>query len=319
MKKVTTMSEKEFITVTNENVGVRLDVFVSTVSEMTRSAAQRLIETGEVTVGGKPRAKNYLLREGDTVEVAIPEPEPSEALPEDIPLDVIFEDDDIIVINKPRGMVVHPAAGNENGTLVNALLYHCGDSLSGIGGVMRPGIVHRIDKDTTGLIAVAKNDAAHEALSGQLQTHEMGRTYRALAVGRLRDEHGTVDAPIGRHPVDRKRMAVIAGGREAKTDYAVLSYLISREREPFSYIECRLHTGRTHQIRVHMSYLGHPLAGDVTYGAGRTRFEKQYCVNGQLLHAQKLRLRHPRTGEQMEFTAPLPEDFESVLGRLNEE
>ena len=313
------MSEKEFITVTNENVGVRLDVFVSATAGLTRSAAQRLIESGDVTVGGHARAKNYLLRAGDTVEVAIPEPEPSEAMPEDIPLDIVFEDGDIIVVNKPRGMVVHPAAGNEHGTLVNALLYHCGDSLSGIGGVTRPGIVHRIDKDTTGLIAVAKNDAAHEALSRQLLTHEMGRTYRALAVGRLREAHGTVDAPIGRHPVDRKRMAVVTGGREARTDYTVISYLISREREPFSYIECRLHTGRTHQIRVHMAYLGHPLAGDVVYGAGKGRFERQYCTGGQLLHAHKLRLRHPRTDEPMEFSAPLPADFEAVLQRLSEE
>lgn len=312
------MNERELITVTDENVGARLDVFVSANAGVTRSAAQRLIEAGDVTVCGHLRAKNYLLRETDTVEVVIPDPEPSEAMPEDIPLDVVYEDDDIIVVNKPRGMVVHPAAGNERGTLVNALLYHCGDSLSGVGGVMRPGIVHRIDKDTTGLIAAAKNDASHEALSRQLLTHEMGRTYRALAVGRLRGS-GTVDAPIGRHPVDRKRMAVVSGGREARTDYTVLSYLISREREPFSYIECRLHTGRTHQIRVHMAHLGHPLAGDTTYGAGRGRFERQYCTGGQLLHAHKLRLRHPRTGETMEFSAPLPEDFESVLGRLSEE
>ena len=315
------MAEKELIVVTDENVGARLDVFVAASVDISRSAASRLIESGEVTVDGRARTKNYALRQGEAVEVTIPEPEPAEALPEDIPLDVVYEDSDIIVINKPRGMVVHPAAGNEHGTLVNALLYRCGDSLSGIGGVMRPGIVHRIDKDTTGLIAAAKNDAAHEALSQQLATHEMHRVYRALAVGRLRDESGTVNAPIGRHPVDRKRMAVVTGGREAVTDYTVLSYLRSREGEPFSYIECRLHTGRTHQIRVHMAHLGHPLVGDATYGGGRTRFERRCgdAICGQMLHAYKLRLRHPRTDEEMEFCAELSDDFADVLGQLTAE
>ncbi len=313
-----TMAEKEIYSVTDENVGARLDVFVSANAGITRSAAQRLIESGNVTVGAVKRPKNYALRAGDTVETEIPEPEPCEALPEDIPLDIVYEDDDIIVVNKPRGMVVHPAAGNEHGTLVNALLYHCGDSLSGIGGVTRPGIVHRIDKDTTGLIAAAKNDAAHEALSRQLETHEMRRTYRALAVGRLREPSSTVDVPIGRHPIDRKRMAVVAGGREARTDYSVVSYMTSRERESFSYIECRLHTGRTHQIRVHMAYLGHPLAGDKAYGAGKTKFERQHCTSGQMLHAARLRLCHPGTGEEMEFSAPLPPDFRSALGMLTE-
>ncbi len=305
----------------SENVGARLDVFVSEAAEVSRSAAQRLIETGAVTVNGAAKPKNYALRSKDEISVVLPEPEPCEALPENIPLDVVYEDEDIIVVNKPRGMVVHPAAGNEHGTLVNALLYHCEGSLSGIGGVMRPGIVHRIDKDTTGLLAAAKNDAAHEALSLQLSTHEMRRVYRAIAVGRIRDEKGTVDAPIGRHPVDRKRMAVVSGGREAVTDYSVLSRLCSREdkREKFSYIECRLRTGRTHQIRVHMSHLSHPLAGDLTYGGGRTRFEKRYCREGQMLHAYRLSLRHPRTGETMEFSAPLPGDFEAALAALTEE
>ena len=313
------MAEKEIYFVADENVGARLDVFVSYSAGITRSAAQRLIDSGAVIVCGKLKPKNYILRAGDAVEVEVPEPEASETMPEDIPLDVVYEDEDIIVVNKPRGMVVHPAAGNEHGTLVNALLFHCGDSLSGIGGVTRPGIVHRIDKDTTGLIAAAKNDAAHEALSRQLETHEMRRTYRALAVGRLRDTEGTVNAPIGRHPVDRKRMAVVVGGREAQTDYRVISYMMSREREPFSYIECRLHTGRTHQIRVHMAYLGHPLAGDNVYGGGRTKFERQHCEFGQLLHAARLRLCHPRTGEEMEFSAPLPQDFASVLDMLTAE
>ncbi len=310
------MAEKELYSVTEENVGARLDVFVSAAAGVTRSAAQRLIEAGDVTVGGAARPKNYLLRAGDEVFVSVPEPEACEAEPEDIPLDVVYEDGDIIVVNKPRGMVVHPAAGNEHGTLVNALLFHCGGSLSGIGGVYRPGIVHRIDKDTTGLIAAAKNDAAHEALSRQLASHEMHRIYRALAVGTLRDDKGTVDAPIGRHPTDRKRMAVVAGGREARTDYTVVSRMTSRERESFSYIECRLHTGRTHQIRVHMAYLGHPLAGDAVYGGGKTKFEWLHCTSGQLLHAYKLLLRHPRTGKEMEFEAPLPADFASALGML---
>lgn len=268
-------------------------------------------------VNGRAAAKNLKLGAGDTVEIVLPEPEPDEALPENIPLDVVYEDNDIIIINKPSGMVVHPAAGNPNGTLVNALLYHCGDSLSGIGGVMRPGIVHRIDKDTSGLIAVAKNDAAHLSLSEQLKTHSMRRVYFAVAVGGFKVDAGTVDAPIGRCPVDRKKMAVIKDpekrAREAVTHYEVLE-----RYGGFTHIKCELETGRTHQIRVHMSYIGHPLFGDELYGGGHTKFERE-CKKlneGQCLHAGKLILTHPRTGELMTFEAPLPEGFCEILEKL---
>ena len=313
------MKLTESYTPEKTNVGVRLDVFVSECAGVTRSQAQRMIETGAVTVCGKPQPKRYQLRAGDTVEIEMQEAEPYDALPEDIPLSVIYEDDDMIVVDKPKGMVVHPAPGNETGTLVNALLYHCGDSLSGIGGVMRPGIVHRIDKLTTGLIAAAKNDAAHESLSAQLAEHEMHREYRALVVGRTGE--GTVDAPIGRHPVDRKRMAVVNDGREARTDYNTLSVMRSQKGETFSLVDCRLHTGRTHQIRVHMAHIGHPVAGDTVYGGGRTRFERAHesLFDGQCLHAYRLTLRHPRTGETMSFESPLPESFERILSMLTAE
>lgn len=322
-------AEREIYTVTSENAGARLDVFVASVTELSRSRAQKLIEEGAVEVygaDGRIRAvtKKFTLSPGDTVEVAVPEPEEYEAKPENIPLDIIFEDEDIIVLNKPSGMVVHPAPGNESGTLVNALLYHCGDSLSGIGGVMRPGIVHRIDKNTSGLLAVAKNDMAHLSLSEQLGTHEMYREYKAILVGEPKEPEGTVNAPIGRHPVDRKRMAVITGGgraREAVTDYKVEKRLRSREGELFSLVSCRLHTGRTHQIRVHMAYISHPVAGDEVYGAGKTRFERTNAklFDGQALHAFRLSFRHPRTGENVSFESPVPENFTALLGKLNEE
>lgn len=323
------MTEREIYTVTSENAGARLDVFLASASEISRSRAQKLIEEGAAEVysaDGKKRTvtKKFVLSENDTVEFALPEPEFYEALPENIPIDIIYEDEDVIVLNKPSGMVVHPAPGNETGTLVNALLYHCGESLSGIGGVMRPGIVHRIDRQTSGLLAVAKNDMAHVSLSEQLQTHEMYREYKALLVGEPKPPEGTVNAPIGRHPVDRKRMAVITGGgrsREAITDYKVEKRLRSRENELFSLVTCRLHTGRTHQIRVHMAYISHPVAGDEAYGAGKTRFEKtnSKLFDGQALHAFRLSFRHPRTGENVSFEAPLPENFSMILNRLTEE
>ena len=296
----------------------RLDAFIAANSDLTRSAAVRLTEDGNVAVNGKIiKEKKYKLRAGDTVEIELPPPVPDEAQPQDIPLDIVYEDEDIVVVNKPVGMVVHPAAGNEDGTLVNALLAHCKGQLSGIGGVERPGIVHRIDKDTSGLLAVAKNDAAHVALSEQLADHSMHRIYTAVAVGGFRDDAGTVNAPIGRHPVDRKKMAVIRDpekkAREAVTHYEVL------ERYPgFTLIQCRLETGRTHQIRDHMSHIDHPLMGDTLYGGGHTRFEKENAklLVGQCLHAGKLILTHPKTGERMEFEAPLPEANSKIIEKL---
>ena len=302
---------------TETDVGKRIDAFVSESSDITRSAAARLIEEGAITVSGRTVAKNYKLRVGDTVDVLVPEPAPAEAQPEDIPLDVVFEDGDIIVINKPCGMVVHPAAGNEDGTLVNALLHHCAGSLSGIGGVVRPGIVHRIDKDTSGLLAAAKNDAAHQSLADQLKTHDVGRVYYALVIGNLREDRGTVNAPIGRNPRDRKKMAVLSAGdgtaREAVTHYEVLERF-----RGYCLVRCELETGRTHQIRVHMAHLGHPLVGDTTYGGGKTKFEaaNKSLISGQCLHAKELKLTHPTTGEHMHFYSELPREMETLIEKM---
>lgn len=309
---------KNIFVVTDEQVGMRLDAFVASQDEsISRSAAVRLCEQGDITVNGKTVKKNYAMRKGDEVEVITPDPAPAEAVPQDIPLDIVYEDEDIIVINKPEGMVVHPAAGNEDGTLVNALLYHCGDSLSGIGGVSRPGIVHRIDKDTAGLLVVAKNDAAHISLSDQLKRHEVSRIYSAIVIGGMREDSGTVNAPLGRDLKDRKKMAVIRDpskpSREAVTHWSVLE-----RYEGFCLVRCQLETGRTHQIRVHMSYIGHPLMGDTTYGGGRTKFEAQHkaLICGQCLFAGELSLTHPRTGERMHFSVPRPENFEALLSIL---
>ena len=303
--------------VTAEQNGLRADVIVAEVTGLSRSAAARLLEEGSVLLGGKTCAKNAKLGTGDELSIELSEPEPSEAMPENIPLDIVYEDEDIVVVNKPQGMVVHPAAGNEHGTLVNALLYHCGTSLSGVGGVIRPGIVHRIDKDTSGLLVVAKNDAAHLHLSEQLKTHAVSRVYEAIALGNFKQECGTVDAPIGRHPADRKKMAVLRGtgvhAREAITHYTVVERF-----GQFTHVRCELETGRTHQIRVHMASLGHPLLGDGVYGGAGTRFEATHksLISGQCLHAGKLKLTHPRTGEHMEFTAPMPENMATVLDIL---
>ena len=289
--------------------GERADQLIARlVPELTRSAAQRLLEEGAVTLAGRPVKKNYKTAPGDVLAVALPEPEPVDAVPQDIPLDVVYEDGDVIVVNKPVGMVVHPAAGHPDGTLVNALLYHCGESLSGINGALRPGIVHRIDRDTSGLLIAAKNDFAHQALAEQLQDHSLYREYEAVCVGTLREDAGTVDAPIGRHPVERKKMAVDRkNGRPAVTHWQVL------ERYPgYTHIRCRLETGRTHQIRVHMAYIGHPLYGDTVYGAKRPAAD----MTGQCLHAVALDLTHPRTGERMHFTCPLPEEFTRLLQKL---
>ena len=300
-------------TVENENGGTRLDAFVASVSDLSRSAAAKLIECGDITVCGRKETKKYQLRVGDTVEVKEPEPIEYEAVAENIPLDIIFEDDDIIVVNKPSGMVVHPAPGNYSGTLVNALLYHCRDSLSGIGGVMRPGIVHRIDKDTSGLLVVAKNDIAHRALSEELERHGIVREYHALVRGGFRNDEGTVSLPIGRHPVDRKRMAVLPTDPSARP--AVTHYKVLESYGQISYLELRLETGRTHQIRVHMSHLGHALLGDEVYSTSKTLFEKQHAplFDGQALHAKRLELTHPRTGERLSFECELPDNFKRAL------
>jgi 23S rRNA pseudouridine1911/1915/1917 synthase len=272
-----------------------------------------------VLVNGKTANKKYTVKAGDEIVVSLPAPKELEVLPENIPLDIVYEDSDIVVINKPSGLVVHPAPGNESGTLVNALLFHCKDSLSGIGGVLRPGIVHRIDKDTSGLLVVAKNDEAHIHLSRELEEHKIVREYHALARGGFKAESGTVDAPIGRHPVDRKRMAVITNGGSSKP--AVTHYKVNKSYGDISYLSLILETGRTHQIRVHMSYIGHALLGDEVYAKTKTRFEKLHAplFNGQALHAKKLTLTHPRTKERMSFECELPDNFKKMLELLEKE
>ena len=291
-----------------ESKNQRLDAFLaSSLDGLTRSQATRLIESGEVAVNGRAVSKSYKLAGGEDIAVTLPEPEPVEAVPQDIPLDVVYEDADVIVVNKPSGMVVHPAPGHPDGTLVNALLYHCAGTLSGVGGALRPGIVHRIDRDTSGLIIAAKNDAAHQYLSAQLADHTLARTYECIVVGALREDRGTVNAPIARHPTDRKRMAVVAGGREAITHWEVIA------RYPgYTHVRCRLETGRTHQIRVHMAYIGHPILGDTVYGAKK----EVPGLTGQCLHAVGLRFLHPRTHEVVELSCPLPEEFTRMLQKI---
>ena len=289
--------------------GQRADQFLAAaLPQLTRSAAQKLLEEGAVTLNGRPVKKNYKTAPGDELVVVLPDPAPVDILPQDIPLDVVYEDEDVIAVNKPVGLVVHPAAGHPDGTLVNALLYHCGNSLSGINGALRPGIVHRIDRDTSGLIIAAKNDTAHLALAAQLQDHSLYREYEAVCVGNLKQDQGTVNAPIARHPTDRKKMAVnFLQGREAVTHWTVL------ERFPgYTHIQCRLETGRTHQIRVHMAHTGHPLLGDVVYGS-----KKPWPgLAGQCLHARRLSFVHPRTGERLTLECPLPSWFQEVLTKL---
>ena len=307
-------------TVSEADKGKRLDAIAAEFADITRSAAARLIDEGQITVGGKAQPKKYSVKAGDEIEITLPEVKEAEALPENIPLDVVYEDEYIIVINKPKGMVVHPAPGNYTGTLVNALLYHCKDSLSGVGGVMRPGIVHRIDKDTSGLLVVAKCDEAHNALSEEMKHHGIVREYRALVTGGFKEDTGTVNYPIGRHPVDRKKMAVITSGdhtaREAITHFEVLERFGG-----VSYLALQLETGRTHQIRVHMSYTGHALLGDEVYAKNKTQFEKRHpsLFQGQALHAKKLTLTHPRSGERMTFECDLPIEFEKALDLLRKE
>ena len=292
-----------------EDRGARLDAFLARAMEdLTRSAAAKAIEEGRVLVSGKVPSKSLKLTGNETIEFTPEEPAPIDAVPQDIPLDVVYEDDDVIVVNKPSGLVVHPAPGHPDGTLVNALLFHCGASLSGVGGALRPGIVHRIDRDTSGLIIAAKNDYAHQFLSAQLADHTLARTYECIVVGNLREDSGTVDAPIARDSRDRKRMAVVPGGRRAVTHWTVLA------RYPgYTHVQCRLETGRTHQIRVHMAYLGHPILGDTVYGAKKP----VPGLTGQCLHAVGLQFIHPRTKELVSLSCPLPGEFTAVLRKID--
>lgn len=293
---------------TADRSGERADAALARLSgTLTRSAAQRLLEAGQVTSRGRVLKKNDRLEAGEPLEVELPAPQPLALTAEDIPLDIVYEDGDLIVLNKPKGLVVHPAAGHWSGTLVNALLHHCRDSLSGINGALRPGIVHRIDKDTSGLLVVAKNDFAHQSLAAQLQDHSLARVYVCLVTGGMRADSGTVDAPIGRHPTDRKRMAVVADGRPAVTHWQVLERFSG-----YTLLECRLETGRTHQIRVHMAHIGHPIVGDMVYG----RKKPELGQDTQCLHARAITFRHPRSGETVTLTCPLPPYLEALLRRL---
>ncbi len=291
--------------------GLRMDVFLAgQLPELTRSAVQRLLEAGHVRCDGQPMRKNDKTRAGVVYSVTLPEAVPVTIAAQPIALDIVYEDADLLVINKPRGLVVHPAPGHEDGTLVNALLHHCGDSLSGINGERRPGIVHRIDMDTTGLLIVAKNDWAHRALAAQLEDHSLHRTYECIVRGGFREDSGTVNAPIGRHPVDRKRMAVTTrNSRDAVTHWEVLA-----RYGTYTHLRCRLETGRTHQIRVHMAYIGHPIAGDPVYGIHKP----ELGLSAQCLHARALTFVHPRSNERMTLTCPLPEDFQRALQRLQQ-
>ena len=300
--------EKLFFTI--EKGGERIDKYLSEqLEDMTRSHIQKLIKENMVRVNGMAVKSNFKLSASDQIEVEIPELKEPDILPENIPLDILYEDQDILVVNKPKGMVVHPAPGHYTGTLVNAIMYHCKDNLSGINGVLRPGIVHRIDMDTTGSLLICKNDRAHQALAEQLKEHSITRKYHAIVRGRLKEDEGTIDKPIGRHPIDRKKMSVhCTNGREAITHYRVL-----KRFQQFTYIECQLETGRTHQIRVHMSSIGHPILGDQIYGPAKC----PYKLQGQTLHAKVLGITHPITGEYMEFDAPLPDYFQALLEKMH--
>ena len=301
------------IEVYDEDIGKRLDVFISEREDITRAFAQKLIEEGNVLVLGAAKSKNYKIRKNDTISIDYPPPKECEAVPEDIPVDIIYEDEDIIVVNKPRGMVVHPAAGNYSGTLVNALMFHRGNALSDIGGVIRPGIVHRIDKDTSGLLVVAKNNDAHLFLSSEIKEHKVSRIYHAIAIGKI-EENTTLDFPIGRSSIDRKKMAVT----EKNSKNAVTHVEIMENFTGVTYVKCILETGRTHQIRVHLSHIGHPLLGDEVYGSPKLSQNREYMHDnpGQCLHAAELELTHPRTGEKMRFSCPLPQYFTDVLEKL---
>ena len=295
-----------------EDTGRRIDAALAAAfPELTRSFAQQLLAEGRVLCNGRSVAKSARLTQGDALCVSLPDAQPVEIIPQDIPLDIVYEDSSLLVVNKPKGMVVHPAAGNYTGTLVNALLYHCGDSLSGINGEIRPGIVHRIDKDTSGLLIVAKNDTAHRHLAEQIKVHSFTREYEAIVYGHFKEQQFTVDAPIGRHKTDRKKMCVT----EENSRHAVTHVQVLAEYPGFSHIRCRLETGRTHQIRVHMAYMGHPVVGDPVYAPGRP----DCGVQGQCLHAKKIGFIHPRTGEYMEFDSALPQYFTALLMKISKE
>ena len=301
--------DENYICITAEESGERIDALLArALPSLSRSQVQKLLEQGMVTLNGRELKKNFRCSAGEGYEVLLPEPAELPLIPQNIPLDVVYEDEDLIVVNKARGLVVHPAPGHPDGTLVNALLYHCGDSLSGIGGQRRPGLVHRIDKDTSGLLIVAKNDFAHQGLSAQLADHSLCREYEALVRGNFKQDCGTVDKPIGRHPIDRKRMAVT----DKNSKPAVTHWQLLASYRGYSHILCRLETGRTHQIRVHMASIGHPLLGDFTYGAP----SPEKGLEGQCLHARRLRFVHPRTGEHILLETELPAYFMEVLARL---
>lgn len=303
LKKLTTMTNRLIFVSDGKN---RLDKQIAENSELTRSAAVKLLEQGLVTVEGKTAGKKDIPRLNAEIEIILPEPKSADIVPENISLDIVYEDDDVLVVNKPKGMVVHPAAGHYSGTLVNALMYHCGDRLSGINGEIRPGIVHRIDKDTSGLLMVAKNDTAHLKLSEQIKEHSFTREYQTVVIGSIKED-GTINAPIGRHKTDRKKMCVtLENSREAVTHYSVI-----RNYAGYTYLNVRLETGRTHQIRVHLSYIGHPVAGDEVYGNGKPKW-----LCGQCLHAKKIGFVHPRTDEYMEFDSELPNYFVKFLNSI---
>ena len=301
--------DKIIFQVEKEHAGIRIDRYLSdNLEEISRSYLQKLLKEKHITVNEKEIKASYKVQEGDVVSVSVPEPEEPDILPEEIPLDILYEDDSLMVVNKPKNMVVHPSAGHLSGTLVNAVLFHCKGNLSGINGIMRPGIVHRIDKDTTGALLICKTDTCHRILAEQLKVHSITRKYRAVVQGNLKDDEGTIEGPIGRHTTDRKKMAInYKNGKEAITHYRVLERFGNA-----TYIECQLETGRTHQIRVHMASIGHPLLGDTTYGSSKN----PYHLQGQALHAMVLGFLHPVTNTYMEFTAPLPEYFLKLLEKL---
>lgn len=301
--------DKIIFQVEKEHAGIRIDRYLSdNLEEISRSYLQKLLKEKHITVNEKEIKANYKVQEGDTISVSVPEPEEPDILPEEIPLDILYEDDSLMVVNKPKNMVVHPSAGHLSGTLVNAVLFHCKGNLSGINGIMRPGIVHRIDKDTTGALLICKTDTCHRILAEQLKVHSITRKYRAVVQGNLKDDEGTIEGPIGRHTTDRKKMAInYKNGKKAITHYRVLERFGNA-----TYIECQLETGRTHQIRVHMASIGHPLLGDTTYGSSKN----PYHLQGQALHAMVLGFLHPVTNTYMEFTAPLPEYFLKLLEKL---
>lgn len=299
------MSEEVMLNVSPEISGIRADKFISDNTDLTRSAVQNLMNDS-IFIDGKTVNKNYKLKGGEEIKIIIPEPQNMDTVPENIPLDIVYEDNDLLVVNKPKGMVVHPAHGNYSGTLVNALLYHCGESLSGINGIIRPGIVHRIDKNTSGLLIVAKNDKSHLKLAEQIKEHSFTREYEAVAAGYFKETSGTIDAPIGRHKTDRKKMCVTyENSRNAVTHYEVI-----KQYGGYAHLRLKLETGRTHQIRVHLSYIGHPVLGDDVYGKP---FKN---IDGQCLHARKIGFIHPTTEEYMEFTSPLPDYFVNIINRL---